>query len=169
VIGDIIQPTHLIFILVVALLVLGPKRLPEVGRSLGRGIRDFREAMTNSTAEARELIYGEQSPSTTGSVDRAPTTTVSASPLTSSFSTSAEPDVTLAEPEVASAGSQIASAERVASTEPDRATGAMPRSSASALTATSTPPALEFQRAESPASSAEAGGEVSVPEPVYSD
>ena len=30
-IGDILQPTHLIFVLVVALLVLGPKRLPEVG------------------------------------------------------------------------------------------------------------------------------------------
>lgn len=45
VIGDIIQPTHLLFILVVALLVLGPKRLPEVGRSLGKGIRDFRGAM----------------------------------------------------------------------------------------------------------------------------
>jgi sec-independent protein translocase protein TatA len=45
-IGDILQPTHLIFILVVALLVLGPKRLPEVGRSLGRGIRDFRGAMS---------------------------------------------------------------------------------------------------------------------------
>ena len=44
-IGDILQPTHLIFILVVALLVLGPKRLPEVGRSLGRGIRDFRSAL----------------------------------------------------------------------------------------------------------------------------
>jgi sec-independent protein translocase protein TatA len=46
VIGDILQPTHLIFILVVALLVLGPKRLPEVGRSLGRGIRDFRGALS---------------------------------------------------------------------------------------------------------------------------
>ena len=43
---DILQPTHLIFILVVALLVLGPKRLPEVGRSLGRGLRDFRSAMS---------------------------------------------------------------------------------------------------------------------------
>ncbi len=42
---DILQPTHLIFVLVVALLVLGPKRLPEVGRSLGRGLRDFRSAM----------------------------------------------------------------------------------------------------------------------------
>jgi sec-independent protein translocase protein TatA len=46
VIGDILQPTHLIFILVVALLVLGPKRLPEVGKSLGRGIRDFRGALS---------------------------------------------------------------------------------------------------------------------------
>ncbi|HEY2657258.1 MAG TPA: twin-arginine translocase TatA/TatE family subunit [Solirubrobacteraceae bacterium] len=45
-IGDIFQPTHLIFIFVVALLVLGPKRLPEVGRSLGKGIRDFRGAMS---------------------------------------------------------------------------------------------------------------------------
>jgi sec-independent protein translocase protein TatA len=45
-IGDIFQPTHLLFILVVALLVLGPKRLPEAGRALGRGIRDFRMAMS---------------------------------------------------------------------------------------------------------------------------
>ena len=45
-IGDILQPTHLLFVLVVALLVLGPKRLPEAGRALGRGIRDFRSAMS---------------------------------------------------------------------------------------------------------------------------
>jgi sec-independent protein translocase protein TatA len=45
-VGDILQPTHLLLILVVALLVLGPKRLPEVGRSLGRGIRDFRTALS---------------------------------------------------------------------------------------------------------------------------
>jgi sec-independent protein translocase protein TatA len=54
--GDIIQPTHLIFILVVALLVLGPKRLPEVGRSLGRGIRDFRQGMQGVEAEARSVF-----------------------------------------------------------------------------------------------------------------
>ncbi len=45
-IGDILQPTHLLFVLAIALLVLGPKRLPEVGRSLGRGIRDFRSAIS---------------------------------------------------------------------------------------------------------------------------
>lgn len=45
-IGDILQPTHLLFVLVVALLVLGPKRLPEAGRALGKGIRDFRMAIS---------------------------------------------------------------------------------------------------------------------------
>ena len=39
------SPVHLIFIGVVALLVLGPKRLPEVARALGHGLREFREAM----------------------------------------------------------------------------------------------------------------------------
>jgi len=54
VIGDILQPTHLIFILLVALLVLGPKRLPEVGRSLGKGIRDFRGALSGTDDEPAE-------------------------------------------------------------------------------------------------------------------
>jgi sec-independent protein translocase protein TatA len=35
-----------LFVLVIALLVLGPKRLPEVGRSLGKGLRDFRSALS---------------------------------------------------------------------------------------------------------------------------
>lgn len=45
IISDILQPTHLLLILAVALLVLGPKRLPEAGRSIGRGFRDFRSAI----------------------------------------------------------------------------------------------------------------------------
>ena len=53
-IGDILQPTHLIFVLVVALLVLGPKRLPEVGRALGKGLRDFKSAL--SSAGPREEL-----------------------------------------------------------------------------------------------------------------
>jgi sec-independent protein translocase protein TatA len=46
VIGDILQPTHLLFVLVVALLVLGPKRLPEAGKSLGKGLREMRQALS---------------------------------------------------------------------------------------------------------------------------
>ena len=52
-VGDILQPTHLLFILVVALLVLGPKRLPEVGRTLGSGLRDFRQAISGETTPER--------------------------------------------------------------------------------------------------------------------
>jgi sec-independent protein translocase protein TatA len=44
---DLLAPTHLLLILVVALLVLGPKRLPEAAKSLGRGLRDFRDAMNS--------------------------------------------------------------------------------------------------------------------------
>ena len=44
-IGDILQPTHLLLILIVALVVLGPKRLPEVGRAVGRSIHDFKGAV----------------------------------------------------------------------------------------------------------------------------
>lgn len=38
---------ELIVILVIALIVLGPKRLPEVGRSVGRGMREFRESLAD--------------------------------------------------------------------------------------------------------------------------
>jgi sec-independent protein translocase protein TatA len=58
-VGDILQPTHLLFVLVVALLVLGPKRLPEVGRTLGSGIRDFRAAINGESTDRHEEIDGK--------------------------------------------------------------------------------------------------------------
>jgi len=48
------NPVHLIFIAAVALVVLGPKRLPEMARALGKGMREFREAM-NGEGEAPEV------------------------------------------------------------------------------------------------------------------
>jgi sec-independent protein translocase protein TatA len=48
---DILQPTHLLIILVVALVVLGPKRLPEAGRSLGKSMRDFKDALSGEHDE----------------------------------------------------------------------------------------------------------------------
>lgn len=39
------SPVHLLFLGAVALMVLGPKRLPEVARALGKGMREFREAI----------------------------------------------------------------------------------------------------------------------------
>ncbi len=39
------SPVHLLFLGAVALMVLGPKRLPELARALGKGIREFRESI----------------------------------------------------------------------------------------------------------------------------
>ena len=43
------QPTHLLLILAVALLVLGPKKLPELGKGLGEGIRSFKKGVKDAT------------------------------------------------------------------------------------------------------------------------
>ena len=43
-----IGPMELIVVLAIALIVLGPKRLPDAGKSLGRGIREFKGAITSS-------------------------------------------------------------------------------------------------------------------------
>ena len=45
-----LSPTHLIVILVVALLVLGPGKLPETGEALGTALREFRRAMVDEPA-----------------------------------------------------------------------------------------------------------------------
>jgi sec-independent protein translocase protein TatA len=41
----LLQPTHLIILLVVALVFLGPKRLPDAGRALGQGLREFKSSI----------------------------------------------------------------------------------------------------------------------------
>jgi sec-independent protein translocase protein TatA len=45
------QPTHLILILGIALLVLGPKKLPELGKGIGESIRGFKSAMAAKEEE----------------------------------------------------------------------------------------------------------------------
>jgi sec-independent protein translocase protein TatA len=56
--------TGLIVILIVALLVFGPKRLPEIGRSLGKGMREFKDSISGSQDEKAELPSrsGDESP-----------------------------------------------------------------------------------------------------------
>jgi sec-independent protein translocase protein TatA len=43
----------LVVILIVALLVFGPKRLPEIGRSLGKGMREFKDSITGSSDDEK--------------------------------------------------------------------------------------------------------------------
>lgn len=59
-IGDIFQPTHLLFILVIVLIVLGPKRLPETARALGRGLRDFKNAISGDDHPQMHELQQEQ-------------------------------------------------------------------------------------------------------------
>ena len=40
-----VGPLELVVILAIALIVLGPKKLPEVGRSIGRGMREFKDSL----------------------------------------------------------------------------------------------------------------------------
>ena len=46
------SPTHLIALLLIALLLFGAKRLPEIGRSLGNGMREFKDSVTDSDRPA---------------------------------------------------------------------------------------------------------------------
>jgi sec-independent protein translocase protein TatA len=46
-----VSPIQLIIVLIIALVVLGPKRLPEVGRSLGKGIREFKDSVSGHDKE----------------------------------------------------------------------------------------------------------------------
>ena len=54
----LVTPVHLIFLLLLALLLFGAKRLPEIGRSLGTGMREFKDSVTaaGDKVEARSEL-----------------------------------------------------------------------------------------------------------------
>jgi sec-independent protein translocase protein TatA len=55
------QPWHIVLILLIALLLFGGKRLPEIGRSLGSGMREFKDSlMGNDAPEPQQLLPPEQ-------------------------------------------------------------------------------------------------------------
>jgi sec-independent protein translocase protein TatA len=54
------NPIHLIFLLVLLLLVFGAKRLPEMGRSLGSGMRGFKDALSADGAHEPEVSQPAQ-------------------------------------------------------------------------------------------------------------
>lgn len=47
--GDLLQPTHLIVLAIVAFLLFGAKRLPELGKGLGEGLKGFKEGLKGIT------------------------------------------------------------------------------------------------------------------------
>jgi sec-independent protein translocase protein TatA len=46
------NPTHIAFLLILLLLVFGAKRLPEIGRSLGSGMRGFKESLSGAVSQS---------------------------------------------------------------------------------------------------------------------
>jgi sec-independent protein translocase protein TatA len=49
-----IGPMELLVVGIIALIVLGPKRLPEVGRSLGKGMREFKDSLAGITDDEED-------------------------------------------------------------------------------------------------------------------
>ena len=63
-----IGPLEIAIVLIIALVILGPKKLPDMGRSMGRGMREFKDAITSNgdddkPARLAEAAKTEQAPS----------------------------------------------------------------------------------------------------------
>jgi sec-independent protein translocase protein TatA len=52
-----IGPLELVIVLAIALIVLGPKKLPEVGRSIGNGMREFKESLSGERRDEDEDVH----------------------------------------------------------------------------------------------------------------
>lgn len=63
------NPLHIAFLVVVLLLVFGARRLPEIGRSLGSGMREFKQSITGETPPAQQ----PQQPTLTPGSEQHPT------------------------------------------------------------------------------------------------
>jgi sec-independent protein translocase protein TatA len=69
-----IGPLELAIVLIIALVIFGPKRLPDLGKSLGSGMREFKDSITGKDEDEKQLEetkaqMTEQSPATTAEVD----------------------------------------------------------------------------------------------------
>jgi sec-independent protein translocase protein TatA len=64
-------PLEIIIVLIIVLVIFGPKRLPDLGRSLGRGMREFKDSVTGKDKEHEQL----DSVKTVGDTPDSPATT----------------------------------------------------------------------------------------------
>jgi len=58
--GDLLQPWHLIVLAIVAFLLFGAKRLPELGKGLGEGLKGFREGLKGVTDPPPQQSQNQQ-------------------------------------------------------------------------------------------------------------
>ena len=75
------NPVHIVFLLILLLLVFGAKRLPEMGRSLGAGMRGFKDSLSGDDPQSSVTAL-QPGPATQGSAgSAAPAVTTSAAPV----------------------------------------------------------------------------------------
>jgi sec-independent protein translocase protein TatA len=53
-------PLEIVIVLIIVLVIFGPKRLPDLGRSLGRGMREFKDSVTGKDKERERLEASEE-------------------------------------------------------------------------------------------------------------
>jgi sec-independent protein translocase protein TatA len=63
--GELLTPTHLIVVLVIALLLFGPRKLPELGKGLGEGLRGFKDAIKGTPDPVKQDAPAPKSEVTT--------------------------------------------------------------------------------------------------------
>jgi sec-independent protein translocase protein TatA len=71
-------PLEIIIVLIIVLVIFGPKRLPDLGRSLGKGMREFKDSVTGKDKEHEQL----DSVKTVGDSPEPPATTATSSSTT---------------------------------------------------------------------------------------
>lgn len=60
VVEGLLQPMHLLFIFLIVLIVFGPGKLPELGKGLGRGIKEFKDALRSASDSTPEKKVEEK-------------------------------------------------------------------------------------------------------------
>ena len=89
-----IGPVELIIILVIALLILGPGRLPDVGSALGKSIREFRKAAT----DVQDSVKLDAAPAPAAPTAPAAPAPVAAAPVPNTLAAAAAPNTLVASP-----------------------------------------------------------------------
>ena len=72
-------PLEIIIVLIIVLVIFGPKRLPDLGRSLGRGMREFKDSVTGKDKEQEQEHEQLDSVKTVGDAPEPPATTATTS------------------------------------------------------------------------------------------
>src|SRR5262245_36365909 len=110
-------PAEILVVLVIALLVFGPNKMPDIAKQVGKGFREFRRVQQHLKSELRDVVseFDSPSPSSSATVEQQPTPMLPPKDDTPA----AEPAGETAPSAPAAAGPASAPAALPASTEPD--------------------------------------------------